>query len=214
MNEFIQARGFNSLSDKGTRLPLPDRMYAVLFENESDALAFGRYVGGFPKRLMPDCSTRARSFYSEKHDAYIAELSIRTHGFQEEGVVLCQDSEVVAIAVRHKGGLRIFPLKTVSLAVKTKSGTLYVRFADGSAYCRSQSDGPQALASALYFASSLTDAGRVQENGGELGVADQPASGLYPVYVTGERPVSAGRGLVFERGSFRLGTAVQRIVAG
>src|SRR5262249_8469939 len=115
--------------------------------------------------------------------------------------------------ILHKGRLVVLPVKQHEYTVRTESGSLYIKFTDGMAFCRSLSDGPQQPAKALLFARSGTDARIVQDNGGELQVQVQPAWGLYPLYVTGDVPTPGPHpgGLTFAKGSFRIGTAVKTV---
>ena len=91
---------------------------------------------------------------------------------------------------------------------------MYVKFSDGTAFCRSVSGGPLHPAEALYFTPSSTDAAFIQKHGGKLETKSRPAVGLYPIYgeKAGVQAVGATDGkIVFQPQSFRIGTVVKTI---
>ncbi|HNB20841.1 MAG TPA: hypothetical protein PLI59_09160 [Candidatus Obscuribacter sp.] len=211
---FIPASSFDALAAKGRRVEITSwGTWFPVFDNEEDALAFARYVGGFARRVVERASTRAFAQWSDKHSAFLSVLSIQFPGWgREEGPVMCAGNQVSGVAIRHDGKVVLLPVKQHKYTARTKSGSLYIGFMDGTAFCRSLSDGPQILAKALYFARSSTDAEIVQERGGELQVSTTPTVGAYPLYVTGSEPKPGARGgFVFARASFRLGTKVETV---
>lgn len=214
---FIPARNFDNLTAKGQRIEITDcGTWFPVFEQEEDALAFARYIGGFARRVIEKASTRALARWFSNHSGYLAVLSIQFPGWgYEEGPVMCVGKQASGIAISHNSKVMLLPIKQHSYTARTKSGSLYIGFADGTAFCRSPSDGPQPLARALYFARSGRNARCVQQDGGELQVSTTPEVGAYPLYVTGSepRPGDTPGVLVFQRASYRLGTAVQSVTA-
>lgn len=215
MNEFYKARGFNALVAKGTAFQMNATLWFPVFADEQDAVSFARYVGGFARRVVNGSTTRATAKWSDKRSGYIAVLSVQFPGWgREEGPVICQSTEVAGIGIGDAKSPVLLPIKQHRYTARTESGSLYIGFADGTAFCRSKTSGPQSQAAALYFTSSFTDASKVQERGGEIAVSEQPKVGLYPVYVTGAKPTpSAGGCLTFASNTFRLGTKVVIITA-
>ncbi len=211
MKQFFQSPGFNALVAGCTRLPLSSTLWVPLFDNNDGAEGFARYVGGFARRVVRGATTRASAHWSKRRTAFLAQLSILFPGWGcEEGAVVCEGNEVAGIALTRSQEAILLPVKQHRYTARTRSGSQYVGFADGTAFCRSPSDGPKPPGLALYFARSHTDAEIVQEHGGELQVSTEPAVGLYPLYVTGSKPSAGARGgLVFDRRSFRVGTSVQ-----
>lgn len=214
---FIPASNFDALAAKGQRVEIPAwGTWFPVFSKEEEALAFARYIGGFARRVIDRASTRAHAQWSDKHSAFLSVLSIQFPGWgREEGPVMCVGNQVSSIAISHGPKVVLLPVKQHRYTARTKSGSLYIGFADGTAFCRSPSAGPQSLASALYFAGSGTDAKNVHGQGGELQVSTTPTVGAYPLYVTGRAPKHGGAPgvLVFDQASFRLGTAVQTVTA-
>ena len=216
MNDFIRARNFNVLAAKGRRVTSESGRAYIVFQDSEDAGAFARYVGGFARRVINGATTRATVIKSDKQGGYIANLSITYPNFgKEEGIVICKDDQAVGILIKHDSRVVLLPIQQHTLTARTESGTLYVRFADGTAFCRSKGDGPQPLAHSLFFTSNFADASAVMQRGGELLVTKTATRGLYPVYALGV--VNPGDGqyrMNFKKGAFRLGTKVRDLWLG
>jgi hypothetical protein len=209
-SDFVQTRNFNQLAGKGRRVQVNSNLWLPVFNNQEDAAAFARYVGGFARRVVPGAATRADARWSDKSGGFVAELSCQFPGWGvERGDVLCHGQEVAGLAIQAKKGNVLLPLKGYSHTLRTEKGTLYVLFLDGSAFCRSATDGACPPADALYFAASYAEACNVYDRGGVLEVTKVPTRGCIPIYVNGAvRPM--GNLIRLESRSFRRG---QRVVS-
>lgn len=215
MSQFFQARGFDSLVARGNRIGLTeDGLWLPVFKQETDALAFARYVGGYVRRVIERTTTSAsaKCCYDQCNRAV---LSIQISGWgREEGEVLCLGSEVAGLGLTcHPNySLVLLPLKQHKYTVRTQSGSLYLGFVDGTGFCRSVANGPHEPAAVLYFTGNFDEASDVQLHGGALRVVAQPKGGLCPVYVVGTLPKLLAPGVLeFAPRAFRLGTRVVSI---
>lgn len=211
--DFIRAKNFTKLAACGAVMQVTSNLWFPVFANEDNARSFAKYVGGYARRVVPGTNTRAVACWSDKRGGYVAELSCQFPGWGVEcGIVLCSGQhDVAGLALEKGNGFVLLPMKAHSHTLLTESGTLYVLFSDGTAFCRSQSDGPCALASALYFARSYTDACKVYDHGGALEVTKVPTHGFVPVYVTG-RVQESGNVVHLGARSFRRGTRVASVI--
>ena len=210
---FRPARGFDKIVAPATQVQLSDGLWFPVFATHEEALAFCRYVGGFARRVAPGAVTRSRPFWSDKRNGFLAKLSIQFSGWGEEkGLVLCRSNEVAGLALEQNSSWVLLPVKPYSHTIRTESGTLYVLFSDGTAFCRSQSDGACAPADALYFARSYSEACNAFDKGGALKVTRVPTSGLIPLYISGAVRV-VGDFVHLNPRSFRRGTPVASVFA-
>jgi hypothetical protein len=211
-SDFRPARGFDRIVAPAIKAELSGGIWFPVFATEVEALAFCRYVGGFARRVAPGAATCPRPFWSDKRNGFLAKLSIQFPGWgKEEGVVVCRGKEVVGLVLEQS--LRVLlPVKSYSYTMRTKSGTLYVLFSDGTAFCRSQSDGACAPADSLYFARSYSEACKVFDNGGALRVTTVPTPGLIPLYISGVVRV-VGDTVHLKARSFRRGTPLASVIA-
>jgi hypothetical protein len=210
MSDFQPARNFNQLAALGKTITTASGKYWFsVFRNEEDALSFARYTGGFARRVVSGATTRSTAEWSDAHGGYLPILSIQFPGWgREEGLILCESEQVAGIALRDARAV-LLPVKQHRYTACTESGSLYIGFTDGTAFCRSKSDGALQPGTALYFCSSSSDAERVQNRGGELRVESQPRIGLYPVYVHEGLSLGTSRqSMSFPKGAFRLGTRI------
>lgn len=204
---------FDRIVAPATRVQLSDGLWFPVFGTHEQALSFCRFVGGFARRVVPGAVTRSHPIWSDKRGGFIAELSVQFPGWGEEkGIVLCRSNEVAGLALVQNSNWVLLPVKKYSHTLRTRSGTLYVLFSDGTAFCRSQSDGALESAHALYFARSYEDAHNAYENGGAVQVTRVPTVGFIPLYVSGEAIVK-GDVVHLNRKSFRRGTAVASVNA-
>ncbi len=212
-SEFVPANNFMQLANIGRHVVNPSGIWFPASSEREDALSFARYVGGFARRVLQNATTRSSYQWSSKQAAYLAELSIQVPDWGgETGPILCVEDQAFGIGVRFNGKGFAFPIKPHRYVICSRTGSRYICFTDGTAFCRSFSEGPQYLGRALYFASSWTDADHVQNHGGGLQVVSEPAVGLYPLYVLGNMPTAQpSGGFLFEKDSFRLGTAVRHV---
>ena len=210
--DFQQARSFDKIVATALkRVNLPGGLWFPVFGSQEQALSFARYVGGYVRRVAPDAGTRSRPTWSDKQQGFIARLSVQFPGWgEEEGIVLCRGKEVAGLALEQNSTWLLLPVKQYSHTVRTESGTLYVLFEDGSAFCRSKSDGACQAADALYFARSYSEACNVQARGGSLQVSKVPAAGLVPLYISGAVSV-VGDSVTLKANSFRRGTRVASV---
>lgn len=212
-SDFRPARGFDKIVALATQVQLSDGLWFPVFATHEEALAFCRYVGGYARRVAPGAVTRSLPVWSDKRIGFLARLSIQFPGWGEEtGLVLCRSNEVAGLALEQNSSWVLLPVKPYSHTMRTESGTLYVLFSDGTAFCRSQSDGARAPADALYFARSYSEACNVFDNGGALKVTKVPTSGLIPLYISGAVRVVGGSVHLDPR-SFRRGTPVASVIA-
>lgn len=209
--DFRPARGFDKIVAHAVKMHLFDGLWFPVFATHDEALAFTRYVGGYARRVAPGAITRSHPFRSDKRNGYLAKLSIQFPRWgEEEGVVLCRGNEVIGLALDPSCKV-ILPVKPYSHTIQTESRSLYVLFADGTAFCRSQSDGARAPADALYFTPSPEEAHKVFDKGGALKVTKVPTLGFAPLYIRGAVQV-VGDSIHLEARSFRSGTAITSIV--
>ena len=214
-SDFRPARGFDKIVASAVRVQLENGFWSPKFPTHDQALAFARYVGGYARRVAPGAVTRSRPFLSVQRNGYCAKLSIQFPGWggEEVGLVLCRGNEVAGLALEQKSGWVFLPVKPYVYTMRTESDSLYVLFADGTAFCRSNSDGACAPADALYFAHSYPGACDAFANGGELGVTKVPAIGLVPVYVRGTVTDNGNDVITVRAGSFRRGTPIASVIA-
>lgn len=210
---FMNARGFTDLVKKGVRKECGNGIWIVTFDDPANAEAFAKYVGGFIRRVCPNTNTRASSVMSDKHNAYVASQRIQFPWGSVEGAVIFWAENACGIAIKNAiaGKQIMLPIRPHTLFCTTESGSLYVKFDDGSAFCISVEHGVQPCAQALYFALSSTEADRVQREGAELHVSEVPTTGAYPIYGDKAEPATHGR-MRFTKGSFRIGTKIRSIV--
>jgi len=212
-SDFRPARGFDKIVAPATQVQLSDGLWFPVFATHEEALAFCRYVGGFARRVAPGAVTRSRPFWSDKRNGFLAKLSIQFPGWgEEEGLVLCRSNEVAGLALEQNSSWVLLPVKPYSHTMRTEPGTLYVLFSDGTAFCRSQSDGARAPADALYFARSYSEACNVFDKGGALKVTKVPTSGFIPLYISGAVRV-VGDSVHLNPRSFRRETPVASVIA-
>ena len=214
MTDFIPAGGFTKLVASARRIPLPDALWSPVFNTYEEALAFARYVGGFPRRIAPGTVTRPRPTWSEKQRGYVARLSVLFPGWgpaDEEGTIACWGNKVAGLALEQDGRLVLLPLKAYTHTLRTQSDTLYVLYADGTGFCRSKRDGAIAAAAGVRFA-VYAEAMHVYQNGGVVRVSRIPAVGLVPLYLS-EPVTTPGENLDLRAKSFRRGTPIASVFA-
>ncbi|MBY0359686.1 MAG: hypothetical protein K2W82_16915 [Candidatus Obscuribacterales bacterium] len=209
---FTKAQGFTDLVKKGVRKDCSNGVWIVTFGDPLDAESFAKYVGGFIRRVCPKANTRASSTMSDRHQAYVATQRIQFPWGTVEGAVIFWGENTCGIAIKNeKAGKQIMlPIRPHTSFCTTESGSLYVKFDDGNAFCISVENGVQPCAQALYFALSSTEADRVQREGEELHVSEVPTVGAYPIYGDKAEPGTHGR-MRFKQGSFRIGTKIRSI---
>ncbi len=219
-SDFIPAGAFNRMASKGRRVDLGGGQFFLVFADQEDALAFGRYTSGFPRRIMPTAGIAVRTRWLDAGRGYIAELTCKFPGWErqypgwatETGVIICNGLQVVGLGVTASdGNMVVVPLRAFSHTVRTESGTFYVLYEDGSAYCRSGSTGAQPAGEVAYFA-DYDRAKQVYTAGGAMSVTPVPVIGRAVVYL--DRKVAVNGDIIFlAAGSFRRGTRVEQIRA-
>jgi hypothetical protein len=120
---------------------------------------------------------------------WIPVLILRLPGWGRVRGSVCYRGDVpFGLAVPSKrtpGELVMVPIKRYNFVARTEFGSLYVRFADGEAFCRSSDDGPLPVASALYFVDATGRNQLVEHMSDDVRGQDDPEHGLYPAYVSG-----------------------------
>ena len=210
LTDFRPAKSFNAIVANARRVDRPDGFWFPVFGSRDEALSFTRYVGGYVRSVAPDAITR--SLPSPGYGGIVGKLEIKFSWGTEEGLVLCSGNVMAGLLLEQASGPVILPVKQYTHIIHSESGTVYVLFADGSACCRSRSDGAVPAAKALYFTNSEAEAAKVYHRGGALKVTKAPVPGLVPVYVTVDYHL-VGDTLHLAPNSFRYWTKVASVLA-
>jgi hypothetical protein len=215
-SEFFRSDAFNALVSKGvlTRIGEGDH-WAHVFQEREYAQGLADCVSEFVRRTLP--GARRRASCEQREGGYVAFLSIERPGAfgPVEGPLMCEAEQPPGLGLCHEGRWVVLPLKRSNVECGTVTGEFYLCFVDGTAFCRSSSEGPLPPAPALYFSDSETDARRVLEEGGLLKVTTSPKCGLFPLYLTGTAEAGANAGeLAFAPGAFRLGSRINCVGSG
>lgn len=214
---FMKMAGFNRMVRKSQRCNIPgSELFFPAFETHDEAMGFGLYIAAYFRRVVKDLRTHVTVRGGAR--GFVARCQVQYPGLrQEDGLIVCKGGDSLGVGGECEGILLshdrhgyLLPLKQHLYTAVTESGSEYVAFADGTAFCHSTS-GPQMLAVAMYFASSFTDGDHVQKHGGNLLVATSPATNLVPIYCFEKPTAGAPRGMVFKANSYRIGTRIKDI---
>lgn len=185
----------------------------VAFTKQDAAQSIANYIAGYVKRVIPQVQVKASAKWSEKRKGFVPQLTcVFPNWGTEEGLVLLdKNNNFIGIGVVEPTKWTLVPIKAISYFIRTESGTLYIHYQDGTAFCRSKSDGAISPAKRIFYA-DYKSSREVYQNGGALRVNKVPSVGLVPVYV-GDKYDVISNVLILAKGSFRIGTDIKTIIA-
>jgi hypothetical protein len=132
---------------------------------------------------------------------------------EEHGIVIFHESELIGLAIGNPADLIIMPVKPWSHTMRSESGSRFVLYNDGTAFCRTSKNDHLKPAASLVFADVET-AASVYLRGGKLKVTRTPTKGLAPVYIPPPAPTVGSDGFItLEPNSFQRSTPLAEIYA-
>lgn len=216
-NNYLRKSGFDRIVADCRRVDIGNDLWYPAFRTHDEAFGFGLYIAGYFRRVVTNLKTRVS--VTRIPWGYVALCAVTYPGLGvENGIIVCSEGdpsngvggECEGIVLRNASASVLLPVKQHCYTAVTESGSQYVSFKDGTAFCHG-TDGPQHLAVRLLYTKSKTQADAVKQSGGELSVTAEPTLGFYPVYCV-QRPLVDGSTFKFGRESFRRGTRVQRVL--